>query len=281
MFDILTVVFREELSILRVQAQSIDLYCRDVGIKNIFVVVNDTDDLADDVDVNWYGKFSKQVKIIPRSRLGSQFHSDGWMSQQYLKLQGSTLSSNKWVMVLDAKSIFIKTLNLKKFFDVFGRIRSGYSKLGPFWHDAEQNVNQLFNIQLQGASGRIPYLFRVDLVKNMINHIETTHNTSFDIWFNKFPYGHITEISLYFSYVQSVYRTLWKYASKNKYINAACAGRNRIDIADTVFDTELFEKRNHMVMIHRYVWNVLSTERKEKYKKFLIDKGLSTAENLV
>ena len=45
--DLVTVVFEPELPVLRAQAQSINLYCRDLGIKNIYVIVNDHESVAD------------------------------------------------------------------------------------------------------------------------------------------------------------------------------------------------------------------------------------------
>jgi len=280
MFDILTVVFRDELPILRVQAQSIDLYCRDLGIKNIFIIVNDDDNVVDNINLEWYGDLSNLVKIIPRSQLGTQYHSDGWFSQQYLKLKGSTLSKNKWVMVLDAKTIFVKKIYLNKFFDIFGRIKSGYWKLRPFWNRVEKNINELFNIKTKGDSGVVPYFFKVDLVNDLINDIELKTHTPFDIWFQSFNITDITETALYLGYVQSRYKSLWKYASKFRYIERYCVGRHCIDEADKLFDTELMKKRNHVVMIHRQVWAKLNDERKERFKNFLISKGLSSAGNL-
>ena len=284
MFDILTVVFRDELSILRVQAQSIELFCQDLGIRNIFVIVNDDDSVVKDIDVNWYGSLSNLVKIVPRSQLGSYYHNDGWISQQYLKLKGSTLSKNKWVMVLDAKSIFVKKIYLKKFFDIFGRVKAGYWKLDPAWGEVEKNINKLFNIKIRGDTGCVPYLFKVDIVKNLISDLELKTAIPFDKWFQHFESCHITEIALYIGYVQSKYRSLWKYASKFRYIDLTCVGRNRIDKANSIFDNELFktrnQRKNHVVMIHRYVWNILDSERKERYKNFLVSRGLTTARDL-
>ena len=219
------------------------------------------------------------VKIVPRSHLGNYFHTDGWISQQYLKLKGSTLSNNKWVMVLDAKSIFVKHIYLSKFFDIFGRIKSGYWKLSKDWHKVETNVNSLFNIKTKGDSGWVPYLFRVDLVNDLIKDIELKTNKPFDKWFQQFEVGEMTEIALYTGYVQTRYK-LWKYASKFRYMERYCVGRNRIEEANELFDKHLLHKRNHIVMIHRYVWDLLDIERKEKYKKFLISKGLTSAEGL-
>ena len=103
MIDIVTVVFRDELPILQLQAQSIDLYCRDIGVKDIFVVVNDTDSVADQVDPAWWGSMSQCVKIVPRQKFECNFVENGWVSQQALKMLASSMSTNTWSMVLDAK----------------------------------------------------------------------------------------------------------------------------------------------------------------------------------
>jgi hypothetical protein len=203
------------------------------------------------------------------------------MSQQYLKLKGSTLSTNQWVMVLDAKSIVVKKLYSNKFFDMFGRIKAGYKKLPAGSDEVEKNVNQLFNIKLQGDTGQIPYLFKVDLVTDLIKEVEIKTNMPFDAWFKTFQNCHITESALYFGYVQSRYKHLWKYSKKKRYVRSVCIGRSHTDTADDVFNNELFKNCYYVVMIHREVWNTLSTERKEKYKNFLIGKGLSSAEILI
>ena len=38
--DLVSIVFREELQILKTQAQSIDLYLDNIGTRSIFVIVN-------------------------------------------------------------------------------------------------------------------------------------------------------------------------------------------------------------------------------------------------
>jgi hypothetical protein len=42
MIDIVTVVFEQEIPVLRAQAQSIALNCQRIGIRNIYVVLNDS-----------------------------------------------------------------------------------------------------------------------------------------------------------------------------------------------------------------------------------------------
>jgi hypothetical protein len=58
MIDIATVVFRDELPILKLQAQSIERYCQHIGIRNIYVIVNDDDDTIHQIDAGWWVQHS-------------------------------------------------------------------------------------------------------------------------------------------------------------------------------------------------------------------------------
>ena len=82
MIDICTVVFREELAILKAQAQSIALRCQDLGSLNIYIVVNDTDDVVAEIDSAWWGNLASKVMVIPRSTFSTTYVDNGWLSQQ-------------------------------------------------------------------------------------------------------------------------------------------------------------------------------------------------------
>lgn len=287
MIDILTVVFHEELPILKVQAQSISLYCKDLGIKNIFVIVNDSDDLADKIDINWYGDFSDCVRIVPRSKLGEYYHADGWMSQQYLKLKGSTLSKNEWVMVVDAKSIFIKEILVKELIDDIGRVKLDYHPLSEGWNPAIKNANSIFDIELKGVNSVVPYFFKPDLVSDLIKKIETEVKQSFDRWFQSFTNDGISETILYCAYIQ------WRYKSLDRYFNykqrvfcqeliAPYLGKD----ANILFE-ERFSHKNqymmtvwHVIMIHRKSWEIFTEENKKKYRDFLVSRKITCAKDL-
>jgi hypothetical protein len=86
--DLVTVVFEPELPVLRAQAQSINLYCRDLGIKNIYVIVNDHESVAKQIDPAWWGDMQHRVVIMPRRTFSTNFADNGWVSQQVLKLLG-------------------------------------------------------------------------------------------------------------------------------------------------------------------------------------------------
>jgi hypothetical protein len=124
MIDIATVVFRDELPTLKLQAQSIERYCRNIGIRNIYVIVNDDDDTIHQIDAGWWGAAANHVLVVPRSAFSTLFVEDGWVSQQALKLLAASMSYNTWTMVLDAKTIFVKELELKDLIDEQGRVRT-------------------------------------------------------------------------------------------------------------------------------------------------------------
>ena len=103
MIDIVTVVFEPELLVLQAQARSIDLYCQDIGIKNIYVIVNDADSVASQIDPAWWGSLQHLVTILPRRSFSAELVVNGWVSQQVLKVLGAATSYNTWCMALDAK----------------------------------------------------------------------------------------------------------------------------------------------------------------------------------
>ena len=77
MIDIVTVVFEPEIPILRAQAQSVALYGQKLGIRNIYVVLNDAETVASQIDPAWWGPFADSVLIIPRTVFSTAFVDNG------------------------------------------------------------------------------------------------------------------------------------------------------------------------------------------------------------
>ena len=117
MIDICTVVFRDELAALRLQAQSLQIFANDIGIRNIYVVTNDEDWLINDIDPEWWGDLKQHVLVIPRTTFSAQWVEDGWLSQQLWKMLVASISYNTWTMALDAKTILTRPLSLDRLFD--------------------------------------------------------------------------------------------------------------------------------------------------------------------
>jgi hypothetical protein len=105
MIDIVTVVFEQEIPVLRAQAQSIALNCQRIGVRNIYVVLNDVETIASQIDPAWWGPLANSVLVIPRTAFSTPFVENGWVSQQVLKLLTASMSYNTYSMILDAKSL--------------------------------------------------------------------------------------------------------------------------------------------------------------------------------
>ena len=113
MIDICTVVFEEEIPILRVQAESVGMFCQNIGVRNIYVVLNDVETLSEKIDPAWWGPLASHVLVVPRTAFSTQWVDDGWLSQQVWKLLTAAISYNHFTMVLDAKTILTKPMTVK------------------------------------------------------------------------------------------------------------------------------------------------------------------------
>ena len=80
MIDIATVVMCEELPMLRLQAESIARHAHGIGVRNIYVVVNDDDAVAREIDAAWWQHMQGQVLVIPRTAFSAPWVEDGWVS---------------------------------------------------------------------------------------------------------------------------------------------------------------------------------------------------------
>jgi hypothetical protein len=196
------VVFEEEIPVLRAQAQSIALYCKKIGIRNIYVVLNDEETVAAKIDPAWWGEFASAVLVVPRTMFSTEFVQDGWLSQQVLKLLTASMSYNTWSMVLDAKTIFVRELDPKQITDEQGRMCVGTMDIFPVFEPARLIINQLYNIDLkqQLGPGGVPFLFQNDVVRLMIAETTFRVKQKCPLWFQ--GKGRITEFMLYSGYLQ-------------------------------------------------------------------------------
>ena len=254
MIDLLTVVFRDELPILKVQAQSIDLHCQNLNSRSIFVMVNDDNSVADLIDPGWWGSLSSKVRIIPRSYFSvKEWCPDGWVSQQVLKIVGSTLSYNDWTLVLDAKTIVVSNLNQNDLVQSANRANQTVMGINPAWGPFKQVVDQLFDIKLDFnlSPGGVPFLFHNNSVRSMHCEIVKRTNTNFPDWFQKQSCP--SEFLLYSGYI--------KYSQNNLSENLAETSPYRpVNICHSEFD-QYDEKINMMNTINP---NTVSIHRRTK-----------------
>jgi len=278
MLDIVTVVFRDELPILRVQAESIDLYCQDIGLQTIFVIVNDDDSIVDQIDPSWWGSLYDRIRIIPRSYFDCNFVDNGWVSQQVLKVLASSLSTNQYSMILDAKTIFVKSTTIELLFPN-GKQAGGSYPIQEVFLTSARIVGELFNVTVDrnGGSSGVPFIFKNELICNMIIEIENRTKESFPKWFQ--DQGMVTEYILYVGYCKYLYGTLDDMYSQSypyQVVNL-CHSQTGIipnKLNDMALDNTL------TVSIHRRAWTVMTEEQKDTYRKLLTSRHIKTAGDL-
>ena len=246
MIDLVTVVFQDELPILKLQAESIDLYCKDQGLRGIFVMVNDSDDVAGKIDPTWWGDLAHLVRIIPRSTFSTDYVEDGWISQQVLKILGSALSYNAWSLILDAKTILVTPVDPSSLFEADGRMSWSAWPIQPVFADSQRITNKLFGIDLKYClePAGVPFLFHNNTIRSMLADISARTGENFPIWFQR--QGMLTEFVLYSGYLEYVHGSLDKICNMSniRQRNEACnICHSDIDIIDQKLNQMFFHQK--------------------------------------
>jgi hypothetical protein len=270
--DLVTVVFEPELPVLRAQAQSINLYCRDLGINTIYVIVNDHNSVVKQIDTAWWGDMQHRVVILPRRAFSTDFVEDGWISQQVLKVLGAATSFNTWSMVLDAKTLFVKPLRFDDLMDSQGRAQTGALGIQPVFESSSTRVGQLFGVDVtrQLGPGGVPFLFNTRLVRAMIVDIEHRTGESFPTWFQ--AQGEVTEFILYSGYLESMHMMDLLYNTQRSKLYACNLCHSEVES----FDRKFQEMQNSLTTsIHRNAWSRLSQEQQQQYHAFLVQRGIT------
>lgn len=281
MIDIVTVVFSEELPVLRVQAQSIDRYCSGLGLKNIYVLVNDLDSVVDQIDKTWWGQYQNQVQIIPRSVFSTSYVENGWISQQVLKILGASLSYNTWSMVLDAKTLVTDYLSADMFVTNSQQLTLGIQPITPVFVKAGQIASDLFGVPVThvASPAGVPFFFHNHTVRQMIVEIESLTQKSFPEWFQQ--QGMLTEFILYTGFVQYKHKDLNK-IYLNQFQKKLCNNICHSEVK--MFDKKLQSARDERPLtigVHRRAWAQLTQQQQQAYVDHLVSLGLDCAQQLI
>jgi len=268
MIDICTVVFESELDILKLQARSIELYCQHIGLKNIFVMVND----SSTVDPAWYGAFADHVKIVPRSTFDCEWSDNGWVSQQVLKLLGAAQSENAWCMIVDAKTLFVRPVKLDQVL-VDGRAATGSMPIYPVFEPSRNITNQLFDIDLpaQLGPGGVPFFVEPSLTRELIAEVEHRTGQVFGNYFQQ--QGMLTEFILYSGYVWYKDQSFNERYHLQSRIHPANLCHSETGMFDSKFNT-MCRTETFTVSIHRNAWTQLTEQQQQKYHELLIARGI-------
>ena len=280
MIDIVTVVFEQEIPVLRAQAQSIALNCQRIGIRNIYVVLNDVETVATQIDPAWWGPLANNVLVIPRTAFSTPFVENGWVSQQVLKLMTAAMSYNTYSMILDAKTIFVRELDPDTVVDATGKILTGRCPIYPVFDPSRKIVEQLFEIELpdQLGPGGVPFVVHNDTVRMMIAEVTLRTRTSFPIWFQQ--QGRVTEFILYAGFVKFLCGDLSVlYAEHDKLGGIVNVSHDETDAWLTKI-SQMNRIDTLTVSVHRGAWAQLTALQRQEYKNLLISRGIEAAPDL-
>ena len=268
MNDIITIVFRDEISILKLQAQSIEHYCNADNLGRIIVVINDDTLDVDSIDPHWWGELHNRVDIVHRSRWAVNYAKDGWLTQQLLKILATELCISEWSIILDAKTLFVRSVP-----KVDSKPHVGELDIHPVFKVSQQRVSELFGINLIKllGPGGVPFIFNNQLVQDMINEIQTRTNQKFADWFQ--AQGMITEFILYSAFLQYKYGGFYTLYDPS-------FGLSNINVCHSevaLFDDKLNSMKHGntlSVSVHRNAWSKLTSSQQKSYQDFLMSRGI-------
>lgn len=282
MINLVTVVFKQELTYLKTQAKSIELYINSSDINSIVVVVNDSIDVLNSIDTTWYGINSYKVKLIHYSELISESElllwasRDGWETQQICKLLASNTSTVDWNMIIDAKTFFVCPLILSNIINSDNQVFSNPTKISHYFTNERDFIEEYFNIQLNNnyiGPGGVPFLMHTPTVKSMIDYIKIRENISLTEFFSQHPMTEFLLYSGYVMYINKDYTTLYqpRYMNTYKYYHIA-------DWQYEEFDSimQFINKFTNTLTIslHRRAYPHLTDAQKTKWFELLYNKGL-------
>lgn len=280
MIDIVTVVFEPEIPVLRAQAQSIALYGQLLGIRNIYVVLNDSESTAGQIDPAWWGPLANSVLIVPRTAFSTAFVANGWLSQQVLKLLTAAVSYNTYSMVIDAKTILVKEIDPAEFISESGKIHTGLLDIYPVFDASRKITNELFGIELtqQIGPGGVPFVMHNDTVRMMIAEVTLRTQQSFPTWFQS--QGLLTEFLLYSGYVKYICGELSVLYDPTNRLGQPC-NVSHDEVAQWNNKFQQMHLDNVItVSVHRGAWALMTDQQRREYKNFLIERGIEAAADL-
>tara|TARA_R110000868_G_scaffold37906_2_gene133413 strand:+ start:754 stop:1596 length:843 start_codon:yes stop_codon:yes gene_type:complete len=280
MIDIVTVVFEQEIPVLRAQAQSLALYGQKLGIRNIYVVLNDTESIASQIDPAWWGPLANSVLVIPRTAFSTPFVDNGWVSQQVLKLLAASMSYNTYSMILDAKTVFVRELDPNTIVDSAGRIQTGILPLYPVFAPAKKIVDELFEMDLQQqvGPGGVPCIVHNDTVRMMIAEVTMRTRTSFPAWFQS--QGMLTEFVLYSAFVQHLCGDIGVLYDQHNHLGSIVNVAHNETDSWSIKINQMRKGEPLTVSVHRGAWEQLTEPQRQEYRDLLLQHGIEAAQDL-
>lgn len=209
--DFVTVVYRPEVLLLKLQARSMRLFLRDDRIGSIHILVNEEDPkptiakLESEV-IGEYGHFGSRVRIVAANELqDGSLSVNGWRKQQTLKLLVARQVESASYVTLDAKNHFIKNSSVSSFLDNEGRMKTFHARQRGSLMQYFINAAKYFDLDPEkyldeAMPATTPFVLSTSIVRNMMSFIEAKEGVPFETFFHS-PHRNVTEFFLYFAYM--------------------------------------------------------------------------------
>ena len=190
--DIVTVLFRDETTLMKLQAKSIARFVENKNIGRIFIIVNEMAPeftyaaLNNDV-LPAYGNLISHVEILPFHRLmRPHVAADGFRVGQALRLLASRVVSSDAYLILDPKVHFVRPVEYSSLVESksnklrsykMRRLTSGVTEYEAALAYFGATTPEFF------LPLRTPFLFKTSFVRQMLDEIETREGAHFDDFF--------------------------------------------------------------------------------------------------
>jgi hypothetical protein len=275
--DTLTVVYKDELDLLKKQAEKFNLYMQTAKINNIYVILNDDTLTEASIDVDWWGNLKNKVKILHRSKLGYNPSSEikGWYTQQVCKILGTCNAKSEWCLIYDAKTLPNKEYKEELIFDGNrGNFANWIENISHHWYSGLQFLKEKYNItdfKWISPAG-VPFLAHVPSMQAMVNE-----ETNFVQWFhsycdfpNKFNTSTrgITEFLCYSAYVSSKPGLFEKLYTDKHFIGVYNLTDWQVDQFDIWMD-EIKKVKPFTVSIHPRAYNLLTEDQRNEWNNYI------------
>lgn len=269
MLDLITVVFRDDVPLLKIQAKSIINNFSPDDVNTITIVVNDDASVVDLIDPSWWGKYQDCVKIQQRT---FESRVNGWESQQLCKLLAAATADSAWSIVLDAKTWFVKKFNYNDIFDKLGKPGVGLSTVFEVFKSSQQFIESYYNISMPNVVGPqgVPFIFHTETAKELVN----SEDDFVDFFQTNVRYPNlITEFHLYSGFVIKKYQNINALYNLDLKFNVINVDKCEVDKFDEALG-HMYHPSILTASIHRKVYSQLSTKQLQNWKKFLTVKEL-------
>jgi hypothetical protein len=276
LIDTITVVFKEELQLLKIQARSFELYIAPDLIRNVYIVVNDELDVLSLIDTAWWGVNAHKVKLIHRLAHGNFYFLDGWSSQQIHKLCAARDAESEWSMCFDAKTWLVQPLEWDKLFDGKKARFNSINTIDAFIK-SRVYVENLFNITLEKTIGPagVPFMFHTATVKEMCEIIEETKGEKFGNFMALHMYDpdRVTEFILYSGFVKFKYGDFGSLYSETQVYGISNLDHFELDRFSEIF-SGMFKA--FTIGMHRRVYPKLTEQQLGEWLSLLYSRNLIT-----